>query len=79
MLGLVLDQLLPYGIYWFTFCHLFWSETGNSLDDWVESIFACRERVLLRFTFLLNSLVLVMLSFSLYDRCASCVILAKNG
>jgi hypothetical protein len=77
--ALVLDQLFPYGIYWFAFCHIIRSEAGNSLDDWVESSFAFGERVLLRSTFSFNSLVLIILSFSLCVRCASCVILAMDG
>lgn len=33
LLGLVLDQLFPYGIYWLTLCLDIWRETSSGLDD----------------------------------------------
>lgn len=34
--ALVLDQLLPYGIYWTALCHIVWCKASNSMDDWLE-------------------------------------------
>jgi hypothetical protein len=48
LLGLVLDQLFPYGIYWLTLCLDVWRETSSGLDDRLESDFGLRVKTLIR-------------------------------
>jgi len=56
LFDLVLDQLLPYGIYWSAFCHIVWSETGDSLDDRLESNLVLEDQASLELVLSLNSL-----------------------
>ena len=79
LFDLVLDQLLPYGIYWSAFCHIVWSETGDSLDDGLENNLILEDQASLELVLSLNSLSCSsdIAIFSAYQLSASCNISNK--
>lgn len=81
MSGVVLDQLLSYGLYWPTFCYIIRGEAGHSLDDWVEDGFAFEEQPLSGSAVLLNLFSyycsIASFLFPMYNSCNLCTISSK--